>query len=88
MGATRRLPEDAQRRLDRLDRDNWRTQVATAPVIGAEGEDDASAGDDASDGDVVPLSVPGEAVSWAEVVDRLTALEERMTNLEGVETSG
>lgn len=82
MGATRRLPEDAQRRLDRLDRDNWRTQVATAPVIGAEGEDDASLGE------VVPLSVPGEAVSWAEVVDRLTVLEERMTNLEGVETSG
>jgi predicted flap endonuclease-1-like 5' DNA nuclease len=43
MGITRRLPDDQRRRLERLERDNWRAQVATAPVQGAE---DASRLDD------------------------------------------
>lgn len=73
MGQTRRLPEDSKQRLDRLSRDNWRTQVSTAPVIS---------------GAVTPVAVPGEAVSWAEVLERLAAAEERLDNLEGVEGSG
>lgn len=81
MGKTRRLPEDAYRRLERLGRDNWRTQVSTAPVLG--GGDDGEIVDPTSGGDL-----PGVAVSWVDVIDRLDALEQRMNNLEGVDESG
>lgn len=75
MGNARRLPDNDRQRLDRLMRDNWRTQVSTAPVIPAA---------------AVPESPPepGAEVSWVEVLARLDAVEQRMDNLEGVEESG
>ena len=75
MGSTRRLPEDNQQRLDRLLRDNWRTQVSTAPVLAGP--------------PVAPASLEqGDGASWAEVLARLDAIDQRLDDLEGVEESG